>query len=217
MVKNEKEIFLKTEEFVKRRMAKVRPSHGWDHVERVVKLAEKIAKKEKADLFIVKMAALLHDVARQDEDISRGKICHAKRGSIIATEFLSKLGLEKKEIINIAHCIATHRFRSSAIPRTKEAKVVFDADKLDSIGAIGIGRAYLFAGEVGARLFNSDVDVHTTKAYSNEDTAYREYMVKLRHVKKNLRTKEGRRLARGRHQFMKNYFRQLKEEVLCKK
>ncbi|MCX7678806.1 MAG: HD domain-containing protein [Spirochaetes bacterium] len=212
-----KEIILNTEMFVKERMAKVSPSHGWDHVQRVVALALKIARKERADLFIVKMAALLHDIARSEEDASRGKICHAKRGAQIAEKFLSNMGISQGEIKNIAHCIAAHRFRGKIKPKTKEAKVVFDADKLDSIGAVGIGRAFLFAGEVGARLFNGEVEIHKTKAYSHEDTAYREYMVKLRYVKHFLLTKEGRRIASGRHQFMKKYFQQIKDEVLCKK
>ena len=82
-----------------------------------------------------------------------------------------------------------------SVPETTEAKILFDADKLDSIGAVGIGRAFLFAGEVGARLHNKDRDLSPTKPYTKEDTAYREYMVKLRHSREKMLTKEGRRIA----------------------
>lgn len=214
MAMNHEDIIFKTEEFAKSRMASLLPSHGWDHVQRVVTLAVKIGKKEKADPFIVEMSALLHDIARGEEDASRGKVCHAKRGAEVASDFLRTLGLSDAVVEHIAHCIRAHRYRGKCLPKTKEAKVLFDADKLDSIGAIGIGRAFLFSGEVGARLYNGDIDVHATEAYSEEDTAYREFMVKLRHVKKSLLTLEGRRLARGRHDFMKKYFKRLKEEAL---
>jgi uncharacterized protein len=214
---NKKDLLSKTKEFANTRMASLRPSHGWDHVSRVVLLALKIGKKEKADLFIVEVAALLHDIARGEEDASQGRVCHAARGAEVASEFLRTIGLSESEIKKIAHCISSHRYRGSAVPLTKEAKVLFDADKLDSIGAIGIGRAFLFAGEVGARLFNGDIDIHQTEAYSEEDTAYREFMVKLRHVKTTLQTREGKRLAQGRHDFMEQYFKRLKEEALGKK
>ena len=96
---------------------------------------------------------------------------------------------------------------------TLEARVLFDADKLDSIGAVGIGRAFLFAGEVGARLHDKDVDVGKTKPYTREDTAYREYLVKLRLVKDRMTTREGRRLAAGRHKFMAAFFDRIDKET----
>ncbi len=84
---------------------------------------------------------------------------------------------------------------------------------MDSIGAVGIGRAFLFAGEVGAKLHNKGIDLDKTHAYSEEDTAYREYWVKLRFIKDRILTAEGRRLAQQRHAFMEGFFSQLDEET----
>ncbi len=188
-------------------------SHGWDHVERVYRLCIRIGEKEGADLEILKMAALLHDIGRDDEIRSGGKICHAKRGAVEAREILEKLGISGEKIEKVVHCIETHRFRGNKAPESLEAKILFDADKLDSIGAVGIGRAYLFAGEVGARLHNKGIEIEKTDAYSKEDTAFREFSLKLKKVKNRMLTKEGMRLAEDRHRFMADFFERLHDEV----
>ncbi len=90
---------------------------------------------------------------------------------------------------------------------------VFDADKLDSIGAIGIGRAFLFAGQVGAKLHNTETDITTSSPYTVEDTAYREFMVKLCRVKERMITPLGRQLAEERHDFMSVFFARLEIEI----
>ena len=113
---------------------------------------------------------------------------------------------------NIIHCIAAHRFRRGEAPRTLEARVLFDADKLDAIGAVGVARAYLFAGEVGARLHNPDVDVENTRPYTSEDTGYREFKVKLSKIKDGMLTREGGRMAAARHAFMTAFFERLQAE-----
>lgn len=188
-------------------------SHGWDHTKRVYNLCIHIGKKEKADLNVLKLAALLHDIARKKEDESGGKICHAKEGALLAEKILQKHNLKKKLIENVVHSIAAHRFRNNLAPQTLEAKILFDADKLDSIGAIGIGRTFLFAGEIGARLHNKGVDLSKTKPYTEEDTAYREFTVKLKKIYKRMLTHEGKRLAKERHDFMVEFFRRLDREV----
>jgi uncharacterized protein len=176
-------------------------------------LCLRIGKKEKGNLEVLRLAALLHDIGRAEEDRTNGKICHSKAGASLARRILKAHGLDEDKIGRIAHCIETHRFRKRAIPVSKEAKILFDADKLDSIGAVGIGRAFLFAGEVGARLHNKDIDIRKTKPYTNEDTAYREYLVKLRKIKGRLFTKEGKRIARERHRFMVEFFKRLNRET----
>ncbi len=200
--------------FAKERMSRLHSSHGWDHVERVVSLAEKIAASEEtADLFILKTAAILHDIARIDEVDSTGKNCHAERGSHMAYDFLVSIGLDALRADLIRECILTHRYRNDHQPGSIEARILYDADKLDSIGAVGIGRAFLFSGEVGARLHNPDIDINLTEAYGKEDTAYREYMVKLRYIRDKMMTARGRRLADDRHQFMADFFKRLQDEV----
>jgi uncharacterized protein len=97
---------------------------------------------------------------------------------------------------------------------TLEAKILYDADKLDSIGAVGIGRAFLFAGQMGAKLHNDrDVDILDCKPYSKEDTAYREFKFKMSKIKDRMLTLEGRRLAEERHVFMEVFFERLEKET----
>ncbi len=195
------------------KMKNLRASHGWDHVQRVLALAERIALAEGADLFTVRLAAVLHDVAREAENERSGAVCHAALGAQMARDFLLGRGVDGETAERVAHCVRAHRFRNGEGPATLEAKVIYDADKLDSIGAIGIGRAFLFSGEVGAVLHNPGADILATSAYSEEDTAYREYMVKLRYVKERMLTEEGRRRAQSRDAFMQEFFDELHGEV----
>lgn len=200
------------------RMGESPGSHGWDHVERVWNLCRRIGLEEGADLELLEAAAYLHDVGRAEESASGGTVCHAALGAEISREILEKEGLPEDWIRAVVHCVEAHRFRGSGPrPESLEAKVLFDADKLDSIGAVGIGRAFLFAGEVGARLHNSEVDLANAKPYSREDTAYREFRVKLINVRDRMLTASGWRIAEGRHRFMVAFFDRLEEEVAGRK
>jgi uncharacterized protein len=190
-----------------------RGSHDWDHTERVFNLCRHLGAVEGADPDVLGPAALLHDIGREHQDRSKGLVCHAELGAGLAREILLRYGLAPGVIDHVVHCIETHRFRGRRVPASLEAKVLFDADKLDSIGAVGIGRAFLFAGEVGARLHNREVDEHPSGAYTREDTAYREFIVKLRRVKDRMLTDEGRRMAEERHLFMVAYFDRLNRET----
>lgn len=187
-------------------------SHDWDHTERVLNMAEKIALSENADIDIVRYAAVLHDISRHDEDMSKGIIHHEEKGAIEARKVLSIFGIDDITADKVCHCILTHRFRRGNKPETLEAKVLFDADKLDGIGAIGIGRAFVFAGENKARVHDPDVDIEKTKSYTKEDTAYREYLVKLSKIKDRMLTKSGKEIALNRHQFMVEFFDRLNDE-----
>jgi uncharacterized protein len=192
---------------------KARGSHDWDHTERVLRLCLRIGRKEKADLKVLELAALLHDIGRGAEDTSGGRICHGRTGAALAGKILERRGLDPGLIGEVVHCIRSHRFRKRAVPRTLEARILFDADKLDSIGAVGVGRAFLFAGEVGARLHDKHIDLRKTKPYTREDTAYREFLVKLGRVRDRIFTREGRRIAAERHRFMVDFFGRLNKET----
>jgi len=206
-------LFDDIKEEAKSYLSNARGSHDWAHTERVYNLCMHIGKKENADLEILKLAAILHDIGRELQDKLNGEICHAEKGAILARELLKKHNLDNEKIDKIIHCIESHRFRGDKIPQSKEAKILFDADKLDSIGAVGIGRAFLFAGEVGAKLHDKNVNTEKTKPYTKEDTAYREFMVKLRKVKDRMLTHEGKRIAEERHKFMVDFFDRLNNEV----
>ena len=187
--------------------------HGPDHSARVHRTALFIGRQLGARLDILSAAALLHDIGRRHETESRGGICHAAKGAAMARDILAALEFPEADIESIANCIDTHRYRDANRPQSLEAEIIFDADKLDSVGAIGIGRAFLFAGQVGARLHNENSDIRNTDSYSVEDTAYREFKVKLCKVKDRMLTPVGKRLAEERHAFMESFFERLEREI----
>ncbi len=192
--------------------------HDWTHVERVTKLALKIGKEEKADLDVLEIAALLHDIGRKEEMKNKGKFCHAEEGAKLAEDILRKCNFKKDAIENIVHCIISHRYRNSHIPDTIEAKILYDADKLDSIGAIGIARDFLFAGNAGSNCLYTGNEKRLARegkdySYTKEDSAILEYEIKLKKVKDKIITKTGKKIAKERHLFMKEYFKRFWIEV----
>ena len=112
-------------------------AHGWEHVYRVYHLSLHIAEQEHADRFIVGMAALLHDVGRTTQDPKKP---HAERSAIIADELLARYNLTDKTQQAILHAILAHNYRRGITPATLEARVLYDADRLDSLGASGLMR-----------------------------------------------------------------------------
>lgn len=197
----------------RRLMAAGRGSHGFDHVERVLALALRLGAETGGDLRVLALAALLHDIGRGEQDRSGGAVCHAAAGATLAREVLRRHGAAPPLTRRVVDCVRRHRYRGAERPVSREAKLLYDADKLDSIGAVGVGRAFLFAGEVGARLHNSPGAALRAKSYGRGDTAHREWLVKLRHVPGRMLTPEGRRLAAERAAFAAAFFARLDEEV----
>jgi len=188
-------------------------SHGPDHSERVYFMALAMGRIMNARLDILAAAALLHDIGRRYETKSKGRLCHAQKSAEMAVDILAELDFTTEYIEKVAHCIRSHRFRSNERPLSIEAEILFDADKLDSIGAIGIGRAFLFAGQIGAKLHDAEIDHTNTQSYSIEDTAYREFRVKMSRVRDQMLTPTGRELAEKRHAFMEVFFDELNREI----
>jgi len=215
---NKKELIKKIEVEAKKYFVGASGCHDWTHVERVRALAVHIGKKEKVDLFIVEAAALLHDIGRKAEMKSKGLFCHAEKGAETAGIILKKLGLSEGEIENITHCIVAHRNRNSHIPNTIEAKVIFDADKLDSTGAVGIARDFLFAGNAGSNNLYTGNEKRLAKekkdySYTKEDSALLEYYKSLRFIYKKILTKEGKLIAKERQKFMDDFFMRFDKEI----
>jgi uncharacterized protein len=184
-------------------------SHDFDHVLRVLALAERIARQEGGDLEVVRAAALLHDVARAEEEATGAD--HALVGAERAREILAGHPPEKVEAV--ATAIAAHRFRSGPPPATPEARALFDADKLDALGAIGIARAYAHAGARGRQLW-----VPPRVAASQDDgtldhTPVHEFVVKLSRLPDVMTTATGRAIAEERYAFMAQFFARLEAEI----
>lgn len=163
-------------------------------------------------MVVLECAAYLHDIGRAAQDKSNGDVCHAVKGAQMALDIVAELPLDDEQKANIIHCVRAHRFRGEERPSTTEARVLFDADKLDAIGAVGVARAYLFAGELGAVLHNPDMPPEQARPYSRDDTGHREFVVKLSKVKERIITDEGKRLANERHAFMTRFFERFLEE-----
>lgn len=198
---------------VEKKLASGASCHDLDHTLRVISNAKKLLENSEADKEIVLLAALLHDIARPEEEKSKGKVCHARLGAEIAPAMLKEAGFSENIAVQVANAIRSHRFRGRNEPETIEADIVFDADKLDSLGAAGIGRAFLFAGHENARLHNTEAEALAADAYSKNDTAYREFLVKLRYLPRKMRTAAGRKLAVERAAFMTQFFEQLNNEI----
>lgn len=190
--------------------------HDFDHILRVLTLAERIARAEGADLLVVHAAALLHDWGRAEAE-SR-QLNHAEWAAGLAKSYLVEQGATLYEVEAIIHAIEAHRFRAPPAPRTLEAKVLFDADKLDAIGAIGIARAFAYGGAHNQRLWiaRESVDLECWEVSGDDPDAHtpvHEYVVKLSRLHEQLYTATGRKIAKDRHRYMVGFFDRLDREV----
>ncbi len=194
-------------------------AHDFEHILRVTAMAERLARAEGADIAVVRAAALLHDLARRDEDAAAfaagAQLDHAEISAQDARSFLLEQGASETFADQVADAIRSHRFRGSAKPQTLEAQILFDADKLDSIGAIGVARAYAVAGRLNQKLYGEPQPGGTaTRAQHNaEHTPVDEYHVKLRHLRERFFTPTARQIAAERHAFMVEFFERLAREV----
>ena len=196
------------------------PVHGFDHVLRVYFMAEHLAKLEGADLEIVRAAALVHDasnvlpVEAEDPNLRHS---HQHVAAEFAAKTLRLEGWPEERISAVQHCIRTHRFRDdSEPPSSLEAQVLFDADKLDAIGAIGVARAVAFAARAGQPAYAppSEQFLRSGMTEAREPhSAYHEYCYKLVRLKDRLYTSVARHIAEGRHEQMAAFFEQLREEA----
>ena len=186
-------------------------AHDFSHVLRVLRLAERIAEAEGADVSVVRTAALLHDVG-----VGVDRARHHLVGARLATELLA--GEPEAFVTAVSHCIVAHRFRYPPEPATLEAKCLSDADNLDAIGAIGIARAFVYAGEHGSPLWTVPVAQAEAEATPTAIayTPVHEFVFKLRRVKDRLYTDVARRIAEERHRYMVAFFQRLDQEVAGK-
>ena len=206
------QVIEKTKDYV-RRSCKGDVGHDWFHVERVWTMARKIAEEEKADVFIVEMAALLHDVDDFKFNDSDGTAVKSKA-------WLKSLDIDNTIIDKIIHIVENVSFKGSAEKekiQTLEGKVVQDADRLDALGAIGVARAFTFAGHTNMCIYDPSIKVRGNMKFSeyrtHERSAVNHFYEKLLLLKDRMNTKTGKRLAEGRHKFMEQYLEQFFKEA----
>jgi uncharacterized protein len=176
-------------------------------------MAERIAVAEGADLEIVRAAALLHDAEGSNPTDKAKRKQHHHASAAFAGEILAAEGWDAQRIAAVQHCIRAHRFRDeSEPPQTLEAQVIFDADKLDAIGAIGLARLIAFVSQTGQPLYTvpSPQFIETGKKEPGEiHSAYHEYLFKLGKLKERMFTATGKAIAQERHQVLDIFFKQL--------
>lgn len=199
-------------------------AHNLDHVMRVYNLCMILAMyEENVDLDVLIPAALLHDIARVEEiEDKTGKTDHAVLGSELTGDILKNMEYDMEKIEKIKHCILTHRYRTGNEPSIIEAKILFDADKLDAIGAVGVARTFMLSGQSGQRLI-SNIPIDEYLADNTTDngrikdwskhSALIEYEVKLKKIPNKLYTNKAKEMGKERMKFMDEYFVQLKVEL----
>lgn len=200
-------------------------AHGMDHVMRVYNLCVTLAEGERVDMDTLRAAALLHDVARVREDNDpTGETDHAEAGADEAARILKELDRPPEMIERVRHCILNHRYRTGRTPETLEAKILFDADKLDCLGAIGVARCFVWVGRNNAKI-HSEVDVET---YARENlggeingrirdktkhSPYIEFETKLKLIPDKLHTEKARKIAAERIVIYRDFLERLDREV----
>ncbi|MGD8864372.1 MAG: HD domain-containing protein [Anaerolineales bacterium] len=192
------------------------PVHGFDHVLRVLKTAENIGSVLGADLNIVRAAALLHDASGAHPGEGGGRADHENASAAFAEQVLTAEGWLEEDVEAVLHCIRAHRFRGRETPVSLEAKVLFDADKLDVIGAFGAARTIGYAVQAGQPVFAepSEEFLATGKTVPGEPhSAYHEYLFKLRRIKERLHTEPAMKIAENRDRILRMFFEQLAAEA----
>ena len=194
------------------------PVHGFDHILRVYRMAERLALAEGADMEIVQAAALLHDVSGGQPSAESGhRKTHQHTAADFARQVLQSEAWADDRIQAVEHCIRAHRFRDEREPpQTIEAQVLFDADKLDAIGAIGAIRAIGYA-ILAEQPLHSEPSQHFLETGEKEPgephTPYHEHLFKLHKLKDRMFTRSGRALAEKRHIFLVAFFEQWQAEL----
>ncbi|KZE66036.1 phosphohydrolase [Fictibacillus phosphorivorans] len=197
-----------TENFVKNKLKDESSGHDWYHIHRVRNLAENIAVKEGADHFVCVMAALLHDIA--DEKIAGSE----EKGLEEVKLWLESISVEDHYITHIMSIISTMSFKggNQSEMTSIEGKVVQDADRLDAIGAIGIGRTFAYSGAKGQLMYDPEIPVRekmTQEQYRNEkSTAVNHFYEKLLKLKHGMNTSYAKKLADDRHLFLERFLDQ---------
>jgi uncharacterized protein len=189
--------------------------HGFGHIERVYRLCEQIGLAESADMEILLTAALLHD-AQGSHPGEGARNDHHIRSAEFAGKLLAEMGWNESRVLAVQACIIAHRYRKDDIPQSLEAKVLFDADKLDVVGAIGVVRALAYAFQVNVPAFYEPSPSFLSnweKAAGEPHSAFHEYLFKLKKISSILLTPTARKIAESRQKFLNAFFEELAAEM----
>jgi uncharacterized protein len=207
---NKQKIINKITEIVKKEMNANDPGHDWWHIYRVNNLAKEISKKEKANLFIVELAALLHDIADwKFNNLSEEKAIYKTEKILLDHDVPNDIATQVCDIV------ATISYKGAGVSdemKTIEGEIVQDADRLDAMGAIGIARAFTYGGYKKYPMFDPNIKpvTHKTKTsyMKNQGTTINHFYEKLLLLADRMKTNTGRELAKKRHKFLKIYLKE---------
>lgn len=189
-------------------------AHDREHIYRVLYNALEIAKTESGvDYDVLIAACLLHDIGRK-EQFENPALCHAMVGGEKAYRFLTEHSFENTYAEHVKQCIQTHRYRKNNPPQSIEAKILFDSDKIDAAGALGIARTLIYKGIVSEPLYSLLPD--GTVSNGENDTApsfFQEYKYKLEKLYSNFYTAKGTEIAKERQQTATEFYNRLYEEI----
>lgn len=189
-------------------------AHDSEHIMRVLYVALDIAKYETdVDYDVLIAACLLHDVGRP-EQFSNPSVCHAAVGAVKAHAFLVENGYGECFADRVSACIETHRFRSDNQPESTEARILFDADKVDVTGLLGIARTLVYKGKTSSPLYslNSDGTVSDGEN-SSIPSFFNEYNIKLKKLYSRFYTKRGAEIAIQRQKEAAHFHNELFNEI----
>ncbi len=200
--------------FVKNKLQNAEAGHDWFHIERVYRNSLLIANEEECDLEVVKLAALLHDIA--DSKFNDGD---ESIGPKTARTFLEKENIPQENVNHVVAIIENISFKGGNFEKkftSKELEIVQDADRLDAIGAIGIARTFNYGGFKNRQLYNPEIAPQlkmTKEEYKNSEApTINHFYEKLLLLKDRMNTAEAKRMAEGRHRFMEQYLEQFYSE-----
>lgn len=214
MTAKQNQIIHQTIDFVKNTLSEAEGGHDWWHIQRVWKLAKKIAVEENVDLFAVELGALLHDIAdakfhNGDETVGPKK----------ARTFLESLNVKESIIAHVENIISHVSFKGGnhhQVFRSPELDVVQDADRLDALGAIGIARTFNYGGYKNRKLYDPAIkpklNMSKEEYKKSEAPTINHFYEKLLLLKDRMNTRTGRRMAEGRHQFMEHFLEEFYKE-----
>lgn len=188
------------------------PAHDFEHIMRVYKIAEKIGKKEKANMTLVRAAVLLHDIVSYSKSDKRSKSA-SMASSLQAAKILKRYDYDASEIGMITEAIREHSFSKGVIPRTLEGKVLQDADRLDALGAIGIARAFSVGGAEKRPFYNKDEPFCRKRIPNDQKWTLDHFYKKLLLLEKKMNTKTAKKEAQHRTKIMKRFLNELKKEI----
>ncbi|CAI8943492.1 HDc domain-containing protein [Pseudomonas sp. IT-347P] len=187
-------------------------AHDLAHLQRVWHNVRTLQTDEGGDLEVLLAAVLLHDCVAVEKN-SPLRAQASRLAANKASAVLAELGWAEEKIAAVAHAIEAHSFSANLTPRTLEAKIVQDADRLDSLGMLGVARTFYVAGRMGSALYDPQDPEAKQRDYDDTRFCLDHFQTKLLHLADGFQTAAGQRLAQVRHQRLKGFMEQFKEEI----